>query len=331
MGPGGFSGRRGREICTIEVAWDTERCTGALLRRLCTLENIDERVSTLASLQGGVISRCQLLALGISADQIKVRLRRHWLIPLHIGVYAVGHADLSPRGRGMAALLAAGPGSALAQDTAAGFWELSRDTSGKPHVIVPPGHSRKRNTLHVHSPQDLRPGDIDRRFGLLLTSPTRTVLDVAPNWPHDRLARAIREGRVLGRIDVQQLRARSQGRRGATAIRAALDAPTSEPTRSQTEALFARLIAQTDLPRPAYNERVNGKRRDAYWHDHAFIAEFDAISTHADPITFESDRARDNQAAMHDLESRRFTRTALRDDPMRVLTTIAYRLGARSH
>ena len=52
MGSGGFNGRRGREICTIEVAWDTERCTGPLQRRSCTLENVEESGSTLAGLHG---------------------------------------------------------------------------------------------------------------------------------------------------------------------------------------------------------------------------------------------------------------------------------------
>ena len=49
----------------------------------------------------------QLLALGVGADRIDRRIELGRLIPIHRGVYAVGHEALSDRGRIIVALLAA--------------------------------------------------------------------------------------------------------------------------------------------------------------------------------------------------------------------------------
>ena len=52
----------------------------------------------------------QLTAIGIGRRAIGHRLERGRLHRVHQGVYAVGHRALSPEGRWMAAVLAAGPG-----------------------------------------------------------------------------------------------------------------------------------------------------------------------------------------------------------------------------
>ena len=92
---------------------------------------------------------------------------------------------------------------------------------------------------------------------------------------------------------------------------------------------MAKLLSRTDLPRPIRNRKLAGKERDMFWPRHKLIVEIDAWSTHEDGPTRTSDRRRDNSSAIAGWETCRFMRTDVRDEPLRVLTTIAHRLGAR--
>jgi hypothetical protein len=58
--------------------------------------------------QHGVVTRAQLLALGMPAETIRGRIERGHLHPLWPGVYAVGRRDLDDLGRFKAATLACG-------------------------------------------------------------------------------------------------------------------------------------------------------------------------------------------------------------------------------
>jgi hypothetical protein len=59
--------------------------------------------------QHGCVARRQLLGLGFSRHEVQAMLDAGWLHRIHRGVYAVGRRALGPRGRRMAAVLAAGP------------------------------------------------------------------------------------------------------------------------------------------------------------------------------------------------------------------------------
>ena len=52
-------------------------------------------------------------------------MQRGLLHPDHRGVYAVGHAELPPLGREVAALLACGPSAVLSHRSAAALWGLA--------------------------------------------------------------------------------------------------------------------------------------------------------------------------------------------------------------
>ena len=58
----------------------------------------DLAIARLATLQGGVASHEQLLALGVSPEAVQRRVRAGGLLPVHRGVYAVGHGSIVPRG-----------------------------------------------------------------------------------------------------------------------------------------------------------------------------------------------------------------------------------------
>jgi hypothetical protein len=71
--------------------------------------DVDQVVAALATRQGGAVGRDQLLAVALTRGVIEHRLARARLHTVFRGVYALGHEALTPLGRLVAALLAAGP------------------------------------------------------------------------------------------------------------------------------------------------------------------------------------------------------------------------------
>src|SRR5437588_12777236 len=86
----------------------------------------DERhLARLAAAQDGVVRLEQLTALGLSRRARERRVAQRRLVVLHRGVYAVGHGEVSERGRFRAAVWACGEGAALGHLAAArllGLW-----------------------------------------------------------------------------------------------------------------------------------------------------------------------------------------------------------------
>jgi hypothetical protein len=71
-------------------------------------DGLDAAVAGVAGRQFGVVSREQLLALGVTSRQIQRRVAAGRLLPLHRCVYAVGHRSSRRESRWMAAVLACG-------------------------------------------------------------------------------------------------------------------------------------------------------------------------------------------------------------------------------
>lgn len=81
---------------------------------------------------------------------------------------------------------------------------------------------------------DIPESDITTVGGLRVTTPIRTVIDIAPDVPSRDLQRIIRDCLDRGLFTVEQLRTRLDqpdmaARRGAHVVRAALDAQAPTP------------------------------------------------------------------------------------------------------
>jgi Transcriptional regulator, AbiEi antitoxin len=92
-----------------------------------------------ADLQAGVLTRPQALAAGLTDSAITNRLRSGRWQRLYPGVYATFSGTLVPECHLWAAILRAGPSSALSHQTAARLWELSGASTPAIHVTVPRG------------------------------------------------------------------------------------------------------------------------------------------------------------------------------------------------
>jgi hypothetical protein len=258
----------------------------------------DPEVAAVAACQEGMISTAQLLAAGLGRGGISLRVRRGRLHPYHRGVYSVGHTRLTPRARLWAAVLAfGGPDAALlGYRGAAAPWDLMPMPSGRIDVItLRQSHSTK--AIRVHRSKSLEPQDITDIDGLPLTTPTRTLIDLADQLPPHRLERVLHRAEILRLLDVAAIHARLAalpGRRSRTLHQAlATLHPGPHVTRSELEERFLALVAAHGLPRPLVNHTVAGYEVDFYWPDHNLIVETDGAATHLTPTAFEQDRARD--------------------------------------
>ena len=87
---------------------------------------VDAVIAAVARGQHGVVARWQMLALGITARAIDVRIEAGRLHPIHRGVYAVGHRVVSREGEWLAAVLAGGAAAVLSHESAAALWTCGR-------------------------------------------------------------------------------------------------------------------------------------------------------------------------------------------------------------
>ena len=80
---------------------------------------VEQKLARLAGATHGVVTREQLLAVGLSVAEIKHRLRNGALLREYRGVYRVGHRAPSLDARYLAAVYACGDGALLSGRAAA--------------------------------------------------------------------------------------------------------------------------------------------------------------------------------------------------------------------
>lgn len=144
---------------------------------------------------------------------------------------------------------------------------------------------------------DLPPVDRTIKHGIPVTTPARTLLDVASELPlrdlEAAVARAEREGLVT-REQLFALLKRNVGRRGARALRAVLRiAGGPALTRSEAEERFLALVREADLPPPECNAKVGAYEIDFLWRRQAIAVEVDGYLYHSGRTRFDGDRRRD--------------------------------------
>ena len=278
----------------VEPVGAASRETGALCGDATHVEPPDRTVAALAGAQHGVITRDQLLAAGLSRHAVAHRIAKGHLHQLHRGVYAVGHASLSARGRDLAAVLACGPDAVLSHRSAAVLWGLLRASEHQVHVTAPT-HRRTPTGVHLHCSHT---SEFVHHAAIAVTTPARTIIDLAATASREELERALEEARLQRRVTDEALQRGVQGRPGARAIRELL---AREPsfTRSEAERALVSLLRRARLPKPYTNVRVAGHRVDALWPQQRLIVEVDGFAFHSSRAAFERDRARDADLQAH--------------------------------
>jgi very-short-patch-repair endonuclease len=288
----------------------------------------------LAARQSGVVSHVQLLGLGLSPDDVRLRRERGRLHVLHRGVYAVGHRVVRAEGRRWAGLLALGPDAFLSHHTAADAFDIQRSDSPLVHVTVRGRAGRARRAgIRVHRPRALPDGEVTVLRGMPITTPARTLLDLAgARLRADLLAKALDQAHRLKLIDFAELRellARYHRRPGTHSLNAQLSRYRGfVDTRSELERLVNKLCDDHGLPSPLVNCVIEGKVRDFYWPQYRLVVEADSYSFHSSPSALNDDRERDVELTLAGYATLRFTWEQVAERPNYVVSALLQALGA---
>jgi very-short-patch-repair endonuclease len=284
----------------------------------------------LARRQHGVVARRQLLALGFSPEAIDHRLRTGRLHALHRGVFAVGRSEVDGHGRWMAAVLSCGDGALLSHSSAAALWKIGKE-GGRIAVSVPVPRTVRRPGIRVHRRSRIEAADRMARDGIPVTSPVRTLLDLAVLLEPTHLEAALNEADKLDLVDAGSLKQRLErhsGEPGVGALRNALGADFVL-TDSDLERKFLPIARRAGLPKPRTQVQVNGYRVDFFWPELGLVVETDGLRYHRTAAQQARDRVRDQAHAEAGMTSIRFTYRQVTREPDRVertLRTIAARL-----
>lgn len=271
----------------------------------------DQAIAAIAERQGGIIDHGQLRELGLSAAGIGRRVRAGRLHAKYRGVFAVGHRKIGTDGLWWAAVLAYRPDGVLSHRSAAAAWDLRRSSSRTVDVTVGLGGRARRLGVRLHRSRSLPPDEVTTLDGLPITTPARTLLDLAATGLRCRpLEAALNRAELLRLLDfdeLQRLLARYPGRTGSPSLKAVLARYEPADTRSELEDLVLELCHVHGLPRPQVNCVIEGKVRDFYWPRAGLVVEADSYTWHRSPSALNDDRERDVELTLAGYRVLRFT------------------------
>jgi very-short-patch-repair endonuclease len=248
-----------------------------------------------AGRQYGVVGRTQLVDLGLGRHEIGRMLTRGRLHAVHRGVYAVGHRRLTRDGVWMGAVLAAGDGAVLSHRSAAELWGIRESARRRieltaPREVLRPGLMVCRAVL----PAD----EMTVHEGIPVTTPARTLLDLAAVLDEYRLVRAAERAealRLTSPTSLAEVVDRYPRRPGTPSLKRLIEEHRIVPTATANdlERRFLTFLDANELPRPLVNESLDPYTPDFRWTQQRLIVELDGFETHGTRDAFERDRARD--------------------------------------
>jgi hypothetical protein len=161
-----------------------------------------------------------------------------------------------------------------------------------------------------------------------VTSPARTVLDLAAHLPASALRRMVRQALAERRLSIRQLTEvldRAPRHRGVTALRSVL-ADGHVPTRSELEDRALDLLEQAGIERPEVNSELllDGRRirPDLLWRHRRVVIELDGAAWHHDPLTQRNDADKQAILEAHGYRVLRITWQQVVDHPRQTLARI---------
>jgi len=289
----------------------------------------DKAIALIAGPQWGYITRAQLLAVGLSPSDIKYRVALGRLIPVHAGVYAVGHVNRMPLARACAAVLACGARAALSHGSAGTLWGFNQYWD-EPFEVTIAGSSRRRAGIEIHRSRVLLRRDVTTQLGIRVTSPARTALDIAPGLTDKRLTRVVNDGLRgphLHHDDLADVLSRNPTHPGTRRLRRFVEIAAKTPTNSPLEDDFLAFARRYGLPQPVTDTYLFGYEIDVLYPEERVIVEVDSHEFHSDRDTFERDRKRDVVMLAADYVTVRITSERMHQQPEQE----AHRMNAILH
>jgi len=256
----------------------------------------------LAASQGGVISVDQAIQAGLARSTMRGIVRRQGWRRLHRGVYLLPGAEWGFRQECQAALLAAGPKSVLCRRTVAHIFGL---LPKPPFIEVFLPLSERAPALapvRVCRTGTLRPADLAEMDGLRVTTPTRTVIDLAAVLQPPELRAVLIEAQQKRLITLDRVDRRIDGLgpvRGIGVVRRLVWELHPERCDSILEHRVRALIRGAGLPTPApqpWPVPAGGRslRIDIAWPAKRLGLEVDGLAYHSGHADLDRDHRRGN-------------------------------------
>jgi elongation factor P len=265
----------------------------------------DRAVANVAARQIGVVTTDDLRGCGVSKDGAHDRARAGTLHRRHRGVYVVGHANATVDACWLAGVKACGPRAVLSAFAAAALHGYVTWDFREPDVTVASQGTRVRPGLRVHRTNRLDPRDITTVRGIPVTTPARTIVDLAGQATERELKQAVRRAQALHDLEIRDILAaldRAGRRRGATTLRRLLAADPA-PTRTVLEDVVLDLILAGGLAPPDVNTPMylEGQKvvPDFRWPAHRAIVEADGGPWHDRPLARRADAERQALLEQH--------------------------------
>ena len=294
------------------------------------LRTTDQKIARIATGAWGVVDRDELVAAGVTVRMIDRRVEKGSLIPQYRGTYRVGHAAPSQKAWYMAATKAGGDGAFISGRSSAHAMGLVKGKVPAPELVS----RRELNIAGVRCTRCRRLAREDTGMwkGIPITSPARTLVDLAAVLSAEALAQACHEAGVRYGTKPRHVEAvlkRKPNAPGAAKLRAII-AGEQKITLSKLERRFLQHLREAGLALPQTNVVAGTRRVDCRWPEHRLTVELNSFTFHNSRLSWERDHQREREARTRGDEFRKFTWTDVYEDPTYMLGELLRLLVVRT-
>ncbi len=270
----------------------------------------DRALDVLTARQHGTFSVEQAVERGLDAATVYRRAESGRYRKLQPTVFAVAGAPDSRLARNMAAVLAVTTKhdpAVLSHTSAAHLWGLGISPHDVIHVVSETHHPGGLDGVRPHRTKALPAHHRTERNGIPVTSPERTLCELASCVGYERLRRAVANAVRRDLVTASGLAGtmfelgRIRGKRNLRMILEELS-PLERDAREGLESLFLRVMAWAGLPPSAMNHPTRDARGGRRLLDAVFLAEdYDLVQS----VWIELDSEAFHSASLDVLDDRR--------------------------
>jgi REase_MTES_1575 len=267
-----------------------------------TTGQVDRVMARVAAANGGPFTHREARRVGLTVRQIWTRVANGYWVEVLPRVYVHAATLMTDDVRNRAALRWAGRGAVLSHRSAGALWGLDAVTAERPEITIVGTRHPRSAAVAVHRSDAFDRLDRARHEGLPVTSPTRTVIDLAAVLDADALRIAFESARRERLTTVRKVRARldvigGTGRPGSAKLHVLLDRLDGQvPSEYPLEVKVAALLEGVGLEPPVrqYEVRAHGRvfRLDFAWPARRLALECDGRLRHSEDSDFARDRDR---------------------------------------
>lgn len=300
-----------------------------------------DQVASMAARQHGLVTRAQIRAAGVSDQQLRTLRQKGVVAAIEPQVYAVTGAPRSWEQALCGKVLGGGPLMIAGARRAAGLWRLDRFRRQHFDLLAPAPIPRRVAGARVHETNDLRSRDRTVLEGIPVSTPARTIIDVARYVSPSRLGAmlddAVRRD-LTTYLEVQERFAElaTRGRNGIAIAREVLStrpdgaAVPDSPLEDEVRAMLRR----AGVPEPVLHFRVDCDDLtyvlDLAWPAQLVALECDGFRFHRTPGQLDWDDRRRTSLAMRGWLVLHTTRNLLRTEPARLVRDVTTALSLRA-